>query len=99
VNSKKIFSSAFAAIFILLVGSTVWGQGQRIVVPGPKTLPVVNGNNLYCAGFVQMAPMYTAPRQETNRPNKIVGAYNEQDGWLYAQNKYLFINGQRGPRW
>jgi hypothetical protein len=64
-----------------------------MVVQSPKPMPVVTGNNLYCAGFVQIAPMYTAPREEANRPNKIVGAYNEQDGWLYAQNKYLVING------
>jgi len=90
---KKILISAFAAGFVLVSSSIVWGQGQRISLPNSRPMSVVTGSNLYCAGFVQIAPMNTAPRQETNRPNKIVGAYDEQDGWLYAQNKYLFING------
>ena len=80
-------------MLVLVTSSIVWGQGQTVVARAPKSLPVAAGSNLYCAGFVQIAPMYTAPREETNRPNKIVGAYNEQDGWLYSQNKYLFIDG------
>lgn len=90
---KNLSVSAFAAMFVLVTSSIVWGQGQRMTVPPQRKLPVVTGNNLYCAGFVQIAPMYTAPREETNRPNKVVGAYNEQDGWLYSAKQYLFING------
>ena len=90
---KKIFISALVSVFVLAASAVVWGQGLKINTQNSRPKPVVSGNNLYCAGFVQIAPLNTAPRQETNRPNKIVGAYDEQDGWLYSQNKYLFING------
>jgi hypothetical protein len=90
---KKLSISAIAAMLVLVTSSIVLGQGQQVVVQAPKSLPVATGSNLYCAGFVQIAPMYTVPHEEANRPNKIVGAYNEQDGWNYSQNQYLFING------
>ena len=90
---KKIFISALVSVFVLAASTVVLGQGLKINTQNSRPKPVVSGNNLYCAGFVQIAPLNTAPRQETNRPNKIVGAYDEQDGWLYSQNKYLFING------
>lgn len=87
MNSKKIFKSALAAIFVLAAVSAANSQ-----VSAGK-FNVAEGNNLYCAGFVQIAPLYTAPKETANRANKIVGAYNEQDGWMYSQNQYLFING------
>ena len=89
VISKKIFRNALVATVLTACCSFVSGQTPV----NRRTLDVVSGNNLYCAGFVQMAPMYTQPRQEAARPNKVVGAYNEQDGWNYSQNQYLFING------
>lgn len=93
MKTKKICITAFAAIFVLVTSSIVWAQGQQISVATQRPMSVATGNNLYCAGYVQIAPAYTVPREEANRPNKIVGAYDEQDGWIYAQNKYLFING------
>jgi len=56
-------------------------------------MDVATGNNLYCAGFVQIEPMYTAPRDIANRANKVVGSYNEQDGYYFGQNKLLLVNG------
>src|SRR5689334_5294652 len=69
-----------------------FGQGVQVIQNNRK-YDVAVGNNLYCAGYVQKAPFYTANRKEANRPDKIVGGYNEQDGWLYSQNNYLVING------
>jgi hypothetical protein len=81
----------------LLVVVAVAAQAQNTLLvvkdQGPRKFDIAVGNNLYCAGYVTNAPLNTAPREETPRANKIVGAYNEQDGWLYAQNQYLFING------
>jgi len=89
VISKKIFRNALGATLLIACGSFVSGQSAL----SRRSMDVVTGNNLYCAGFVQISPMNTAPREETRLPNKIVGAYNEQDGWNYSQNQYLFING------
>src|SRR5690606_40653108 len=41
-------------------------------------------NNLYCAGFVQTAPI--------NTDRRIIGAYNEQDGFIYAQSDVIYLN-------
>ena len=93
MNLQNICKSAIVAIFVLVSGISVLGQRTVAVVPGPLRMDVVTGNNLYCAGYVQKAPFYTADRKNANRPDKIVGAYNEQDGWLYSQNNYMYVNG------
>ena len=81
------------AIFVLVSVMSAFGQRTVVAVPGPAKLDVVTGNNLYCAGYVQKAPFYTADRKSADRPDKVVGAYNEQDGWLYSQNNYMYVNG------
>lgn len=45
---------------------------------------VAERNNLYCAGYVQSSPIDTS--------RKIVGAVNEQDGFLYSENNVLYVN-------
>lgn len=52
--------------------------------PGPHGLRVAEGSNLYCAGYVQTAPVDTG--------TKIVGAYNEQEKFLYTQNNDVYVN-------
>ncbi len=41
-------------------------------------------NNLYCAGYVQYSPIDTS--------NRLVGAVEEQDGFHYAENNYVYLN-------
>jgi hypothetical protein len=93
VNFQKICMSALGAVMFLAGGTLAVAQGLVINRAEPPKFDVAVGNNLYCAGFVQTSPLYTVPREEANRPNKIVGAYNEQDGWNYSQPNYLLING------
>jgi hypothetical protein len=90
VNFKKIFSIATVAIVALFSASALFAQG--IVVQSPKKFDVATGNNLYCAGFVQSAPIAFARRDSSSTANEIIGAYNEQDGWNYGQNNYLYVN-------
>jgi hypothetical protein len=45
---------------------------------------LVSGNNLYCAGFIQTAPIGTA--------SKIIGAQDEADKYNYTQNDFLYLN-------
>lgn len=47
-------------------------------------MTVAGKNNLYCAGFVQSSPIDTS--------NKIIGAVEEQDQFIYAQNDYVYLN-------
>lgn len=49
-----------------------------------RPMSVAAGNNLYCAGFVQNSPMDTSQR--------LIGAVEEQDGFLYAENSEVYIN-------
>ena len=93
MNFQNICKSAVMAMFVLALGISVSGQITPMDVPQPPKMDVVTGNNLYCAGYVQTAPFYTADRQNANRPDKIVGAYNEQDGYLFSQNNYMYVNG------
>jgi len=90
VNSKKFLCSIAAAVILSASASIVLGQG--IIVPPEKKLDVVLGNNLYCAGYVQRAPISAARRDSSSTANEIIGAYNEQDGWQYGQNNFLFVN-------
>jgi len=93
VKTKNVFLIALAAMFVLVTSSIVWAQGQRTTMPAQRTWDVATGNNLYCAGYVQTAPVDVSDRQSANRPTKIVGAYNEQDGWNYSQNNFILVNG------
>ncbi len=89
---QNFFSKFFGAIFVVLLISTtnVLAQANRqpkptVVIDEARTdFPVAAGNNLYCAGFVQTAPVNTA--------NRIVGAQDEQEKNIYAQNDYLYVN-------
>jgi hypothetical protein len=93
VNFQKICKSAFLAVFMFALGSTVFAQGTVSPRQAEPKMDVALGSNLYCAGYVQTAPFYAASHKDADRPDKIVGAYNEQDGWLLSQNNLLVVNG------
>lgn len=93
---KKIFGAFFSILFVLTaVGFAQLGKQQKnpaVTVNEPRTVvnqpdkkvAVALGSNVYCAGYVQKASVNTA--------NKIVGALNEQDGHIFAQDDYLYIS-------
>ena len=89
---QKFDSKFFGAVFVALLFSTsgVFAQSDKrprptvIVSQTATDFPVVAGNNLYCAGFVQTAAVNTADR--------IVGAQDEQEQNIYAQGDYLYVN-------
>ncbi len=49
-----------------------------------REMPLVGTNALYCAGYVETGTV--------NYRNEIVGAENEQEKNIYAQNDYVFIS-------
>ena len=49
-----------------------------------KPVPLATGNNLYCAGYIQTAPV--------NTDYEVVGAQDESNRFIYAQGNFLYIN-------
>lgn len=88
MNFQKLFkkSAGFCFLAATVFGTAAIAQGQRptLVIGDKKEMAVAGPNNLYCAGYVQTAPVNTA--------NKIVGAVEEQEQFIYGQNDYLYIS-------
>ncbi|MEO8574128.1 MAG: hypothetical protein ABI481_09170 [Pyrinomonadaceae bacterium] len=86
---KRVAASVFAAVTVFATVGLAQ-QPQRPVVltpvtpPMSRTMRVAERNNLYCAGYVQTSPIDTS--------RKIVGAVEEQDGFLYSQNNFVYVN-------
>jgi len=49
-----------------------------------RQMPIVTGNSLYCAGYVETAPVNTS--------YEIVGGQNEKDQFNYAQGDYIYVS-------
>jgi hypothetical protein len=85
VSFQNFFKKAAAASFAALCVLASAGAAQStLIVNGPKNLRVAERNNLYCAGYVQTAGVDTT--------NKIVGAVDEQDGFLFSQHEVVWLN-------
>lgn len=72
-------AGSLAAIFVLFAAAAA----QTPKLPH-KEFRIAEGNNLYCAGYVQTAPINTS--------NKIIGAVEEQDGHIFSQFNYVYLN-------
>lgn len=77
MNFQKFSKKGFLALAAGLLMLPVVALAQ-----GP--MAVAGANNLYCAGYVQTASV--------NVDNKIVGAENEQDQFVYAQGQNLYVS-------
>jgi len=55
-------------------------------------MAVATGNDLYCAGYIQTAPISTE--------NKIIAGQDEAERYQYVQNSFLYINagGEQGVK-
>jgi hypothetical protein len=67
---------------VKVAANKVTGDGQKNLLQRPMT--IAERNNLYCAGYVQTAPI--DPSME------IVGGHEEQDHYMYAQNNVVYLN-------
>jgi hypothetical protein len=91
----KLLVSATAAIFITAIGvsaqitkSTTKQETQPTLVTDNlrrEAPPVVKGNNLYCAGFIQTGKFDTSL--------EIVGGDEEGETRHYEQGDYVYISG------
>jgi uncharacterized protein (DUF2237 family) len=87
-------------LFLVLFASAANSLAQRptptptlnIVRDDRRQMPVVAGNNLYCAGYVETNAVDTG--------SKIVGAENEQEHFIYSQgdNVYISLGANRGVK-
>ena len=90
------FQKFFTKFGMLLAISTiltaaVFAQNPR-ATPTPtmilnqdnREVPLVKGNNLFCAGYVGTAAVNTG--------NKIIGAQDEKDKFNFVQNDYIYVN-------
>jgi hypothetical protein len=90
VNFQTFIKSIVVLSAISVLSSASFAQQQprpTVVKPAlrvDQSLPVATGNNLYCAGYVQTSPV--------NSSNRIVGANEEADRFIYSQNNYMYIN-------
>lgn len=85
VNFQSFFSRAFAAIAVLIATAAFSaGQTPSASVLQTRNMPIAERTNLYCAGYVQTGPIDTG--------RKIVGAVEEQDGYQYSQNNFIYLN-------
>ncbi len=91
MNLQKFCNKSFG-VFSLLLMMAIAAAAQK-PQPTPRVIynqagadiPIVKGNNLYCAGFIQTAGI--------NNAYEIVGAVNEKDQHIFAQGDLLYISG------
>ena len=90
MNFQTFHKKIIGTIFVITAAAAISATAQiskkpkpKVVVNEEKTYSVAAGSNIYCAGFVQTAPLSTA--------NKIVGAENEQEKYAYATGNNLFV--------
>jgi hypothetical protein len=87
VNPKKILTELLAAgvCSLALFAAPSASQQTKVVEPGsPRPAQMAGARDLYCAGYVQTSPIQTR--------DKLVGAVEEQEQFLYAQHDVVWIN-------
>lgn len=92
MSFQMFYRKGFGTLFLVLFGFTALAVAQRptptatptFITPENRQLPVVSGNNLYCAGYIQ--------RASVNTNYRIVGAENEQEQFVYAQGQFIYIS-------
>jgi len=87
VSFQKFYKNSFGLFFLILTafsGAVFAQQKPTMIMSQTKELSVAARNNLYCAGYIS--------REKVNPRNQIVGAENEQEQFIYAQNNNLYIS-------
>ena len=91
MNLQNFFNKGFGLFLLLFLAvAAVSAQNPQatprvIFNQDTAEIPIVKGNNLYCAGFIQTAPI--------NTTYEIVGAVNEKEQHIFSQGDMLYIRG------
>ncbi|MEO7674404.1 MAG: hypothetical protein ABIU09_10060 [Pyrinomonadaceae bacterium] len=83
-RSVAIFFGAMCVLTSIAAAQRPQATPGRVIVAASRPMAVAARNNLYCAGYVQSSPIDTS--------NKVVGAVEEQEQFLYAENDVLYVN-------
>jgi len=82
---KISVASLFAAVCILSSVASAQKTGSSVGGDvASRPMRIAEGNNVYCAGYVTNSSIDTSSR--------LVGGYNEQDGWYYSQGQFVYLN-------
>lgn len=83
---RKSFKTLFLVLFVFAAAAAAQKAQPTpsLIAPMERQMPVAARNNLYCAGFIQKAPVNTS--------FEIVGAENEQEQFVYSQGQFLYIS-------
>ena len=81
--SNKIAAFVFAAMAIFTISASAQPP-LTVLVPQAQNMRVAERNNLYCAGYVQHAPIDTSRR--------LMGAVEESERFSYAQNDVVYLS-------
>jgi hypothetical protein len=90
VSFHQFYKRSFGMLFLILLGLSA--SLAQIPTATPilnlnqenRQIPVVAGNNLYCAGYISPS--------KVNTEYEIVGAENEQEQFVYAQGQFIYIS-------
>ncbi|PYT01721.1 MAG: hypothetical protein DMF63_02425 [Acidobacteria bacterium] len=83
---NKVAAAAFAAFTIFAAAGIAQKSEQPLtaVAPPLQNFRVAERNNVYCAGYIQRAPINTSRR--------LIGGVEEQEQFLYSQNNLVYIS-------
>lgn len=86
----KVFSSSFIMVLFLAIFSFAQDSPKSTVIYNQekKQWSVAERNNVYCAGYIQTAPI--------NTNFELVGAKDENEQFLYSQNQFVYVNQGSG---
>lgn len=99
MKALQISAKSLAIMFLAVLVSGINAAGQEPfrraeprATPTPKLvvnriqreMPVAARNNLYCAGYIQNAPV--------NTDFELVGASDEREQSIYAENDYVYLS-------
>ncbi len=79
-----IFGGLFVMTSIVAAQTKTADTPSMMVDKTSKSVQVAAGNNLYCAGYVQTAPIDTS--------NRLIGAVEEQEQFNYHEGNVVYLN-------
>lgn len=95
MSFQKLYKTIFLILlsFSALVSAQTPNQKSTVIMnQEKKEVPIVTGNNLYCAGYISPS--------KVNTGYEIVGAENEQEQFVYSQgnNIYISVGASKGVK-
>ncbi len=91
MNFQKLIKGHLVAFGLISVVMSAVVAGQAVKPTPTVIMPtdnrpaaVARGTNLYCAGYIQQAPMATG--------NRIIGSNDEADKYNFSENDFMYIN-------